>query len=86
MVVAIANVAAPLVCLDLLGHVVSIFFQGMRSREEFDFRRPRPGEGRYRAGGRSAEFLIKSGLAPRPEKCKDKGSWQLLRRDMSCYY
>ena len=32
------NLAAPLVCLDLLGHVELIIFQGTMSREGFEAR------------------------------------------------
>ena len=68
------NIAAPLVCLDLLGHVVSIFFQGTGSREAFDFQRPGPDRGRYKARSRSAVSLDKVGASPEAREVQRLGA------------
>ena len=61
------NLAAPLVCLDLLGHVELIIFQGTMSREVFEAR----DSGRRPIGADFADqFLLRSGLTPRPERCR----------------
>ena len=61
------NLAAPLVCLDLLGHVELIIFQGTMSREVFEAR----DSGRRPIQRQILhQFLLRSGLAPRPERCQ----------------